>query len=131
MTTPSLISTNCTTFLFLIRGYRLVQSASDNVKHVLSKKYTSLEEVFNFLTQNHSFYTAEKLVERANRIVSPKDLKGMNMLQRSYGGKEGERNYSNYVNSESSSFAFGTIFGIALVIVFRTLAKRGVKNHST
>ncbi|CAM9585554.1 unnamed protein product, partial [Heterosigma akashiwo] len=40
------------------------QESGNNVKHILSKKYTNLEGVFEFITQNHSFYTAEKLVER-------------------------------------------------------------------
>ena len=56
-----------------------------NVHNVLAKEYTTLQDIFRFLTTKHDFYSAEKLVQRAtsNQDTDRSD----NLLKMSYGRK--------------------------------------------
>ena len=119
--------------------YEREQSSADNVKHILAKKYSTLREIFDFINQNHSFYTAEKLVDRANKVTDAKELGKMAMLRQSYGGLGKENGYAGHINSAggngmnqgtSNSFIGGMFFGIALVGLLRLLATKGAKMHT-
>jgi len=56
-----------------------------NVHNILSKEYTTLQDIWRFLTTKHDFYSAEKLVQRA---TSNKDQRSDNLLLKmSYGRK--------------------------------------------
>ena len=56
-----------------------------NVHNVLAKEYTTLQDIWRFLTTKHDFYSAEKLVQRA---TSSKDIeRSDNLLKMSYGRK--------------------------------------------
>jgi len=56
-----------------------------NVHNVLAKEYTTLQDIWRFLTTKHDFYSAEKLVQRA---TSNKDVdRSDNLLRMSYGRK--------------------------------------------
>ena len=55
-----------------------------NVHNVLAKEYTTLQDIWRFLTTKHDFYSAEKLVQRAtNMDIDRSD----NLLKMSYGRK--------------------------------------------
>lgn len=56
-----------------------------NVLENLSKKYTTLSEVWTFLNREHSFYTANSLIERARGSV--KDPGASELVRQSYGLK--------------------------------------------
>ena len=119
-----------------VRNEREEKSAN-NVKNKLSKQYTTLSEVFDFMTQNHSFYTAEKLVERGNKVMDKNELKKMSMLRQSYGGN-GSSNPSFldigvYGNNNAASFAWGALFGVVSVgalLILKLATSRGSKTHS-
>ena len=108
------------------------EKSADNVKNNLSKKYSSLEDVFNFITQDHSFYTSFKLIERANEVAHLEDTANMDALRRSYGGKEGGGKLVTYAHDTSGmpSFMFGALFGIAIIASLQLLMKRGAKSHN-
>jgi len=109
------------------------QKSADNVKNILTKEYTTLGGVFDFITRNHSFYNAEKLVERANKVLNPKDVENLKILRQSYGGLDNSRIELDAINSGGvSSFAQGTFFGIALAAACLLLKSfgRGAKMHS-
>lgn len=108
--------------------------SAENVKNVLIEKYTSLEDVFDFLTQKHSFYNAKSLVDRANRVGNSSDSKNvMSNLKLSYGGTETRNIYSmsSMKKSEASSFSLGTMVGIILTFTFQFFSKhiKGAKSH--
>ena len=108
------------------------------MKHILAKKYSTLREIFDFINQNHSFYTAEKLVDRANKVIDAKELGKMAMLRQSYGGLGKDNGFAGHINSRgngmnqgtSNSFIGGMFFGIALVGLLRLLAMKGAKMHT-
>ena len=123
------------------------QKSATTVKNVLSQKYNTIEDIFHFLTMEHSFYTASKLVERG---MSTGDEGGggdgvNKLVQDSYGGvslkKLNQNNESenykkhrigglyNEENSMRVSFLFGTLFGIAIMFL-GSKARGGVgKRH--
>ena len=106
------------------------QKSANTVKNILSQKYTTIEDIFHFLTMEHSFYTASKLVERGMSTGGDEGVVNK-LVQDSYGGvslKKKNQNENNYkkhrigglYNEEHSmrvSFLFGTLFGIAIVFL--------------
>ena len=54
-----------------------------NVRENLSKKYTTMRGVHEFLTRNHDLYNAEKLVERGSREAAQEVD---DTTRKSYGG---------------------------------------------
>lgn len=102
-----------------------------NVKSYLSKKYDTIEAIFEFLTTEHSFYTASKLVERGmddgTRSVGK-------LVQDSYGGVS--LNSQNKVGgsgqvSSTMPFLNGVIFGVGIMgLMILAKKKRGGKRHS-
>eukprot|EP00979_Chaetoceros_neogracilis_P011837 scaffold3003_cov267-Chaetoceros_neogracile.AAC.2 len=112
--------------------YEREQKSADNVQTILAKEYTTLRSIFDFINQNHSFYTAVKLVDRANKVPDAKELEKMTMLRQSYGGggKEhalGRRIIAAGNNVGMITFASGTLFGIGCLRLF---AARRTKPHS-
>lgn len=106
------------------------RKSANNVENVLSKNYTTLGDVFDFMTRTHSFYAAEKLVERASKVISSKDRGEMDALRRTYGGRVKE-NAGNF--QIDSSFFSGALFGIVLVVTIsflKSFSNRGGKSHS-
>eukprot|EP00554_Chaetoceros_debilis_P012915 CAMPEP_0194114932 /NCGR_PEP_ID=MMETSP0150-20130528/21949_1 /TAXON_ID=122233 /ORGANISM="Chaetoceros debilis, Strain MM31A-1" /LENGTH=189 /DNA_ID=CAMNT_0038805279 /DNA_START=415 /DNA_END=981 /DNA_ORIENTATION=- len=91
--------------------------SADNVEKILSRKYTTLSEVFEFITGEHAFYSAEKLVNRANTVINPDDAKKLEMLRQSYGGSISNSNISlaGFGNHDLIPFVSGTLFGGAVV----------------
>ncbi len=108
------------------------QKSANTVKNILSQKYSSIEHIFDFLTKEHSFYTASKLVQRGmdDGSKSNQDAVGK-LIQDSYGGVSSKKShgiggaieeYSMY----ASLFLFGTLFGIT--VMFLKTRSRG-KHH--
>jgi uncharacterized SAM-binding protein YcdF (DUF218 family) len=60
-------------------------SSAKTVRNILAPKYTTLSEVYQFLTQDHSLYTAGKLVERARSGSTSAGGQTSLMVQQSYG----------------------------------------------
>ncbi len=61
-------------------------ASSKSVDH-LSKQYTTLKQVYEFLTRQHALYTAYKLVDRGR--ATPKDVRDSSIredVKKSYGG---------------------------------------------
>ena len=116
--------------------YEREQNSANNVKTVLATNYTTLKSIFYFINQDHSFYTAAKLVERANRVVDAKDL-SMTMIRQSYGGGGKEHTFSGRINPGGSNarmattFMGGALFGMAFFGFLRLLAAKGTKIHAT
>jgi hypothetical protein len=70
------------------RRHREAQSAT-TLGQALIPKYKSLPEVYQFLTESHSLYTASKLVERARGAG---DEAASNMVKQSYGAASANTN---------------------------------------
>lgn len=108
--------------------------SAQNVKHVLMKQYTSTYDIWMFLTQQHSFYNAQMLVDRANivkaNIVEQQDFQ---MLRQSYGGSfNHSRNASKGI--PWSIFIGGLMTGAVLPMMWIFLFRhtKGLsKIHST
>jgi vancomycin permeability regulator SanA len=103
--------------------------SASTVKNVLSQTYTSIEEIFEFLTSEHSFYTASKLVERGMEDGSDNNAVGK-LVQDSYGGASIQRKVIGEGKSTSSSLTFlnGFLFGIGLTILIIMFGKRTIPN---
>ena len=85
-----------------------------NVLTNLSEKYITLVNILEFLTTNHDFYSASKLVERAKGGKHPPlDTRSV-ALKMSYGGTGGGR---------SSALEVGVIV-LAAVAIAAFLSKR-------
>jgi hypothetical protein len=98
-----------------VRAEKEAKSA-DTVKNVLSKKYTSLHDIWVFLTHQHSFYNAKQLVDRANMIIDDRRDKHFQALRQSYGASS--RISSNVSESSThGSFLSGVLSGAVLTIV--------------
>lgn len=103
-----------------------------NVKNYLSTKYDTIEKIFEFLTTDHSFYTASKLVERGMDDGKSTVDK---LVQDSYGGISINTKKNVGKGSKVSSttpFLNGVIFGAGIMGLFMILAKKkgGGKHHS-
>mmetsp|Transcript_14974 Transcript_14974/g.22672 ORF Transcript_14974/g.22672 Transcript_14974/m.22672 type:complete len:310 (+) Transcript_14974:60-989(+) len=96
------------------------------VKNHLSQKYTSIEKVFEFLTSEHSFYTASSLVERGMDDGTAQDKVGK-LVQDSYGGisRGGRGRDGTPRSSPSSSFLSGMIVGMGLMALMLFSSRRG------
>lgn len=103
-----------------IRARKEKESKSaSTVKNILSKKYDTIEKVFEFLTTEHSFYTASKLVERGMDDGSRTDnVVGM-LVQDSYGGLSKKQRTIGWRNKSAASLSFlnGIAFGMGLMAV--------------
>lgn len=107
--------------------------SADNVKKILSKKYKTLSEVFEFITGEHSFYNAEKLVDRANTVVNPDDAKKLEMLRQTYGGSISKSSISlgGIGNHDFTPFASGTLFGgVVVAAIILILNKTGANSKN-
>jgi len=84
------------------------------VQTKLSKQYTTLPEVLGFLTSNHDFFSASKLVERASTTAASNVFDPRSMaLKLSYGGVAG----SNRRGGDGNNFAhLGVIVLAALAV---------------
>jgi len=64
------------------------QKGAKNIREKISMEYTSLRDIWRFLTQKHDFYSASKLVDRAKRadeVQGQSNDKGSSALKESYG----------------------------------------------
>mmetsp|Transcript_511 Transcript_511/g.825 ORF Transcript_511/g.825 Transcript_511/m.825 type:complete len:298 (-) Transcript_511:230-1123(-) len=113
--------------------YDKERKSADNISNVLMKNYPTLPDVFNFLNEKHSFYTASALVERANKKLNSSDIMSMKNLRQSYGGMGAEDGLGSApINGgDPSNFVFGTIFGLCLFTFLQFLTKIRRKTHST
>ena len=99
-----------------------------NVKNYLSSKYDTIEKIFEFLTTDHSFYTASKLVERG---MDDGKATVDKLVQDSYGGIS--INTQNKLGEPSTMpLLHGVIVGAGIMGLFMILGKRrrGGKSHS-
>lgn len=108
--------------------------SADNVEKILSRKYTTLSEVFEFITGEHAFYNAEKLVDRANTVINPDDAKKLEMLRQSYGGSISKSSISlgGLGNHDLIPFASGTLFGgvvVAAIVLILNKTRASSKNN--
>ncbi len=109
------------------------QKSITTIQNILRKKYTTIEEIFTFLTQEHSFYTASKLVERGMDDGSSNSSVDK-FVQDSYGGTSINKNKGHRIGGLSAeaslriSFLFGTIFGAVVMLVASKRSTRG-KRH--
>lgn len=87
------------------------------VKNILCKKYTSMQDVWVFLTQEHSFYNAQQLVDRANMVVDDKQGKEFQALRQSYGGSLGISSHSSSNLPTGGSFWSGFLSGAMLTTI--------------
>lgn len=113
--------------------YEKEKKSADNISNVLMKKYPKLSDVFEFLNEKHSFYTASALVERANKKLTKAEMANMKALRQSYGGvdrEDGLGSSTSIAGSDASNFVFGTIFGICLFAFLQFLTLRRQKIHS-
>ncbi len=99
------------------------------VKNHLSQKYKSIEEVFEFLTTEHSFYTASSLVERGMDDGTAQDKVGK-LVQDSYGGVstrlgKGKGGSSLSPLSSPTSFLYGIVVGMGVMALMLLSTKRG------
>lgn len=78
-----------------------------NVKSHLVEEYTTLQDVFRFLTTKHDFFTASKLVKRATALHEEKVRD--NLLALSYGKVQGTRENTNARNQFLIDFRDGRI----------------------
>ena len=103
--------------------------SSATVKNHLSQKYISIEEIFEFLTTEHSFYTASSLVVRGMDDGTAQDNVGK-LVQDSYGGvsRAGKGKYDPLLQSSSKSFLYGIVVGMGVMALFFLSTKRG-KRH--
>jgi hypothetical protein len=60
------------------------ERGESNVRTILEKEYTTLQDVFRFLTTKHDFYTAKKLVDRATTSSHGEKVRDK-LLELSYG----------------------------------------------
>jgi hypothetical protein len=114
--------------------YDKEEKSARNVKDVLSKKFPTLPDIFEFLNHNHSFYNAKMLVDRANNHQSKVDTPDAMMLRQSYGGigKQVGSPLKYNVNASLQAetiFFFGILFGVLLSIVGRLFLTKGHKMH--
>jgi uncharacterized SAM-binding protein YcdF (DUF218 family) len=98
-----------------VRKHKEAKSA-DTVKNILSKKYTTVQDVWIFLTREHSFYNAQQLVDRANTIVDDKRDQKFQALRLSYGGSSRIPSYAS-ASSTCGSFMGGFFSGAVLTII--------------
>lgn len=109
-----------------IEARKLKESKSaSTVKNILSKKYDTVEKIFNFLTSEHSFYTASKLVERGMNDGSGIDTVEK-LVQDSYGGVTASKRANTTNISPYLSFANGLLCGIVVMAAIMMLGKKSV-----
>ncbi len=99
--------------------------SASTVKNILSQKYNSIEKVFDFLTTEHSFYTASKLVERGMDDGSDQDAVSQ-LVQDSYGGVSIQGKVIGQGKSTSSRLTFinGILLGIGLTTLMIMFGRR-------
>lgn len=114
--------------------YDREEQSAHNVKEVLSKNYPSLPDIFDFLNHNHSFYSAKKLVDRANLQQHQDETPNMMMLRQSYGGLSSEGKSSSHRRitrnwGMKTEFLRGVICGVVLVGLANLLFVKRKKIH--
>jgi uncharacterized SAM-binding protein YcdF (DUF218 family) len=75
-------------------------ASTKTLRDVLMPRYTNLQDLYYFLTQDHSMYTAHKLVNRGHGTDS-KDASGVSeQVKTSYGGGSSETGAASASSSE-------------------------------
>ena len=105
-----------------------------NVQSILAKEYTTLHDVFRFLTTKHDFYTASKLVERATS--SHQEKKRDKLLELSYGKQDKSIEKSVTIEMRNGRlclsldlFAALMIFAVVGACLLAAKNTRAMKSH--
>lgn len=105
-----------------------------NVQSILAKEYTTIHDVFKFLTTKHDFYTASKLVERATGSDSERVRDKLLELSYGKGDKSNDkpatieiRNGRLYVSLDL--FAVLMIFAVVCACLLAAKNTRAIKSH--
>ena len=97
--------------------------SAQNVRERLSKQYTTLHGVWEFLTQNHDFYNAKKMTLRAKQKVDNSNLDAKTLaLIESYGRLKSSTNIVG--GRPVSPFFQGMLTGLAFAAVIFILGGR-------
>lgn len=78
---------------------------TNNITEHLSKKYSTLQDIFEFITTCHDFYCTEKLVKRATDVKDSPYTMRTPLLELSYGYRQ-----KKAVRESSSSFMVCIVF---------------------
>eukprot|EP00591_Stephanopyxis_turris_P002501 CAMPEP_0195513792 /NCGR_PEP_ID=MMETSP0794_2-20130614/5364_1 /TAXON_ID=515487 /ORGANISM="Stephanopyxis turris, Strain CCMP 815" /LENGTH=255 /DNA_ID=CAMNT_0040641893 /DNA_START=250 /DNA_END=1017 /DNA_ORIENTATION=- len=97
-----------------------------NVRTILSQRYTTMKDVWTFLTTDHDFFAADKLVKRAlhNDLSNAASASASSALKDSYGGtKDGQKLFENegvflsyrILMQGAACLVFGAFFGFGVL----------------
>lgn len=86
-----------------------------NIESTLSQQYTTLREVFDFLTTKHDFYTASKLV---NAATAPQGERIQNsLLELSYGRSYNSSQSTNEVRNGKMFISVDVCHALIFVVI--------------